>query len=687
MIELTVTKTSENPSVFTLTPSAIEIGGKDSNLIDYIHVNIPEEWQGKVIRATFNQSALYGGNIIPKILNADGIIELKSDVTLCSGDLVIDAVGVDGSVSPSTGCHYTVYSHPKFGGTEQDVTPSEYQQFVADTKGYSDSAQANATATNASKEAAELSEQNAKSSETAAQTAQKAAENAKAAAQGSAEAAAQSETNSKNSETAAKTSETNSKTSETNSANSALAAAGSATAAETAASAAQAANIVNPQSWSDDQKSTARTNINVPSISDIDDLRAQFALYGDSVIGVQADFKNSVFTRLCGAKNLTAGAPFDKYHMFGGRKRCNVADNGTITAYYGDANYKEDGSNGQVMVYQPKFYYKVVPLALEPISNGIGYHLRKANYYISDNFVSGFKLHPAFYDANGHAVNYILCSAFEGSIFDTSANSYLLYDEQVMDNVADKFCSIAGAKPASGKTQNLTRSNLNQMCMNRGTGWYSDNIKATSANQMLMIVEMGMMNMETAIGQGVVSVADNPNTENNSKVTGGTSALGNGTGQATGTSGQVSVSYRGYENPWGNIWKLINGVNIWGDGTLGGGVPYYATDFNFAESKRTDNYVSAGFNCANAGGYISAIGYAPECDWMFIGSEVLGNSSVPVGDYQWTTANLNDYRIALQGGYWNNDTYAGAFYWHLGNGMGTRGSAFGGRLVYIPTAI
>ena len=232
MIELTVIKTSENPSVFTLSPSSIEIGGKDSSLIDSIHVNIPPEWQGKVIRATFNQSALYGGNIIPKILNAEGVIELKNDVTLCSGDLVIDAVGVDGSVSPSTGCHYTVYSHPKFGGTEQVVTPSEYQQFVAETKGYSDSAQANATAANASKEAAALSEQNAKNSETAAQTAQEAAENAKAAAQGSAEAAAQSETNSKNSETAAKTSETNSKTSETNSANSALAAAGSATAAE-----------------------------------------------------------------------------------------------------------------------------------------------------------------------------------------------------------------------------------------------------------------------------------------------------------------------------------------------------------------------------------------------------------------------------------------------------------------------
>jgi hypothetical protein len=40
------------------------------------------------------------------------------------------------------------------------------------------------------------------------------------------------------------------------------------------------------------------------------------------------------------------GTDFNKYSMYGGRMRCNVADNGTITAFYGDNNYKEDGSNG-----------------------------------------------------------------------------------------------------------------------------------------------------------------------------------------------------------------------------------------------------------------------------------------------------------------------------------------------------
>ncbi len=252
-------------------------------------------------------------------------------------------------------------------------------------------------------------------------------------------------------------------------------------------------------------------------LAGVTDLRAFLGLENTEVAGITVDFANKTFTRLAGATGLSGGADFNKFAMYGGRKRCNVNNAGVITAWFGDSTYKEDGSNGQVMVYQPKFYYMMYPLVVEQNTQGIGYHLRKANYYVSDIPLAGFKLHPAFYDASGNEVDYIMLSAYEGSIYDVSESAFILDDAQVMDYANDLFCSIAGAKPASGKTQDLTRPNVNQMCMNRGTGWYSDNIKATSANQMLMIVEMGMMNMQTAIGQGVVNVADNLNTENNSK--------------------------------------------------------------------------------------------------------------------------------------------------------------------------
>lgn len=428
-------------------------------------------------------------------------------------------------------------------------------------------------------------------------------------------------------------------------------------------------------------------NFNAKEIlTGVDDIKAYLGYMDEDIVGVQIDYKNKTSQRLAGAYDLTGGSDFDKYVMFGGRKRCNVADDGSIVAFYGDDTYAEDGSMGQVMVYQPAFYYKVVPLEMDVQNDGIGYHLRKANYYVSTKAKTGFKRHPLFYDKNGEEIEFALLSAFEGSIFDVSADAFLFADEQVMDNANDKFCSIAGTKPASGKTQDLTRPKIEQMAQNRGSDWHGDLIKAESANQLLMIIEMGMMNLQTAIGQGVVSISDTPNTENNSIATGQTSSLGNSTGQADGTAGQVSVTYRGVENPWGNIWKHVYGVNIWGNGSMKGGVPYICTDFNFAESKNSGNYESAGFTVTNAGGYISAMGYGDEeYDWLFMASECLGNSSVPVGDHHWVTQNLNGYRIALLGGLWYFGSLAGGFYWDLSNSVGYRARYVGGRLVYVPT--
>ena len=131
-------------------------------------------------------------------------------------------------------------------------------------------------------------------------------------------------------------------------------------------------------------------------LSGVADLRAYLGLTADDIVGVQVDYKNKTFKRLAGAANLSKGADFDKFSMFGGRKRCNVADDGSIVAWYGDSDYKEDGSMGQVMVYQPKFYYLVCPVEYDPIDTGIGYHLRKANYYVSEKPRAGFRLHPAF---------------------------------------------------------------------------------------------------------------------------------------------------------------------------------------------------------------------------------------------------------------------------------------------------
>lgn len=417
-------------------------------------------------------------------------------------------------------------------------------------------------------------------------------------------------------------------------------------------------------------------------VDEVSQLKNYIGYEKSQILGLQADYQNKIFTRLGKAVDLNPGSDFNQFNIYNKRRRCNVSDDGTINAFYGESSYIEDGTNGQVMVYQPKFYYKVEPLKLEPIVDGEGYHIRKANYYISETPRDGFKLHPAFKDENGNELEYYLIGAYEASLYDVSESIYILDDAQVADFSIDKICSIANTKPISGLTQNLTRSNCEKLAINRGTRWHNMTIQIASAEQLLFMIEYGKMNAQEAIGKGVINKASGEGNE--SINTGSTSNLGNASGAASGTDGFVSIAYRGVENLWGNIWSWINGVNIWGDGTKKGGIPYITNKLPFVENTKTD-YNSAGFTTSGTNGYISAMGYGnPDYDWVFFASETIGNSTLPVGDYQYYTTNLNGYRVAQLGGSWSAGISAGLFYWSSRNSSSDRHRIIGGRGVIIP---
>ena len=413
----------------------------------------------------------------------------------------------------------------------------------------------------------------------------------------------------------------------------------------------------------------------------IADLAGYVGYTDDDIVGVEVDYANRTFTRLAGAVGKTPGADFDSILAFGGRRRCNLADDGTVNAYFGDAGYIEDGSNGQVMVEQPRFYYKVVPLKLDRVTNGKGFHLRKARYYVSDTKLEGFKVHPAFIQ-DGVERPFIYLSAYEASVFDTSAEEYLLADEQIVDFTAgsgDKLASIAYAKPTSGATQSgATRNGFRKLAANRGEGWSQAYAATVSATQLLLIIEYGTMNSQTAIGKGIVDKPSGDEGVNYAEVTGATTNLGNTSGMVEGTNGLVSVTYRGEENFWGNIWAWVDGLNIYNQSDL------YVADHDFVDDSSAEPYKDAGITLAKTSGYISAFGYNEEFDWLFFPSETLGNSALPVGDNFYQTTTLNAWRVALLGGYWYGSLVAGAFFWAVTDLSSTRSRTFGGRLVYVP---
>ncbi|RBR32278.1 hypothetical protein EB06_01161 [Enterococcus cecorum] len=448
------------------------------------------------------------------------------------------------------------------------------------------------------------------------------------------------------------------------------------------------------------QVSDLKTEIeNLPDIpevyTDLAEIKSYIGYTDTDIYGVEIDMTNRRFKRLSGAIGKNGGTDFDNINAYK-RRRCILTNDGTVLAYYGESNYTESGAttaeivkNGttypigtpvQVMVEQPKFYYKVVPLALEPTANGKGYHMRKGRYYISDYPKSGFKVHPAFI-RNGVEHEKIYLSAYEGSIYDKSASAYLLNDEQAADFSADLLSSIANAKPCSGLTQNLTRANVRLLAHNRGNGWEQQTVQTVSLTQLLFLIEYAKFNMQDVLGPGATGKTDD-STSNLAEPTGATTTLGNQSGHVTNGNNIQIFSYRGEENLYGNIWKFIDGINVMANGIHAA----YVADHDFNDKQSTGSYTDVGFTFAKTSGYVSAFGYSQEFDWLFLTSETTGNSSVPVGDYFWQNYTATDdggWRTVQLGAYWNGGSGAGGFYWIVGSPSVHRNRNLSGRLVYL----
>lgn len=451
------------------------------------------------------------------------------------------------------------------------------------------------------------------------------------------------------------------------------------------------------------------TSATVAQITDlqeqIDDVRNYVGYEDEDVYGVEVDYKNKKITRIAGAEHLTAGEDFNALNPWK-RRRCIVADDGVVLAYKGDDGYIESGSltkqitktvngsekqyavgiNAQVMVEQPLFYVKAVPVKSEKATSGRGKQYTKARYYISAIPKVGFKPMGGFRDANGILQDKIYLAAYEGCIWDSDKESgaYCLDDTSVVAETTDKLSSIANAKPASGHgTSDLTRAKARKIANNRGAGWQLSNIFSLSVTQWLILIEYASFDAQLKIGKGVSAFTDDG--FNNMAVnTGATASLGDKSGIPEGKEddGKCSVTYRGEENLWGNIWTWLDGINVYNtnsEHTIA--VKEYGT-MKDDTLKEADGYTPLEFDAINTTGYISAFGVDDTFGEIFIPTEHNGTTTLPVGDYFW---NQNTgFRVAILGGIWYYGASCGAWSLGLNDASSTRYRSIGGRLLYVP---
>ena len=414
--------------------------------------------------------------------------------------------------------------------------------------------------------------------------------------------------------------------------------------------------------------------------------------YYPNVAGLEIDYTKKTFKRILDnydGSTFLGTAPFD------GRMRCNVADNGEIIAWEGDNTYKTDGSNGQVMIYQPKFYYKRTPSLLT--TNQYGTAIKEEVLQLSDTLKTGYKLHPLFIDENGAELEYALLSAYEGSI-EAEDNSYS--DVTFTDFLATKLSSVSDAKPISGVNNTLNAINAEKLASNRGYGWHITTSKALSAQQMLMLVEFNSLNVQVSFNDGISRLASGDNNSTKGAQTGATKILGNQTGQASSTSfyydnntytetetGKVSIAYRGYENPWGNMWDYIGDLVIKNNSSTNHTL-YICNNYNYSENI-TNNYTALPFTPPPTTGWISAFAYDTEYDWLFLPIECNSNANslIPIGDHFFGARTNTGVSTCINGGPWFGEDNNGIFYYTFDRKTTESGGKnVGARLLHIPQA-
>ena len=207
-LDIKIRKLQDNGSTFRANIETLYLGGVRSAKVDELRFELPEEWKNCTV--TLHVQRLSGTKPDPQILDENNSALVDRRWTLeKEGTWMLLAINDSGYTAMTKPGKYTCYDTIDTDTTTENITPSIYEQFVAEVTKYAKQALESMNAAKASETNAKTSETNAKAS----------ADKAKASADSMDTSVATCTTKAKEAEASAvraKTSETNAKTSETN---------------------------------------------------------------------------------------------------------------------------------------------------------------------------------------------------------------------------------------------------------------------------------------------------------------------------------------------------------------------------------------------------------------------------------------------------------------------------------------
>lgn len=221
-LDIKIRKLQDNGSTFRANIETLYLGGVRSAKVDELRFELPEEWKNCTV--TLHVRRLSGTKPDPQILDENNSALVDRRWTLeKEGTWMLLAINDSGYIAMTKPGKYTCYDTIDTDTTTETITPSIYEQFVAEVTKYAKQALESMNAAKTSETNAKTSETNAKASADKAKASADSMDTSVATcttkakeAEASAARAKTSETNAKTSETNAKVSENAAKTSETN---------------------------------------------------------------------------------------------------------------------------------------------------------------------------------------------------------------------------------------------------------------------------------------------------------------------------------------------------------------------------------------------------------------------------------------------------------------------------------------
>ena len=428
---------------------------------------------------------------------------------------------------------------------------------------------------------------------------------------------------------------------------------------------------------------------------DLENALQNAKLYSGKTYGIKrliTDNTLPTWTRIADAEGLTANATkngtkvandFDNLYPWSHIRKCNVdAATGQVLAYYGETGFQADGSNGEVMVKIPEFWWKRERL---PDEFGNVYEY----IYIADYARAGYKKSEEFFvgayiiSTETNEEDTIIAHSRSGAIpkYNTTKANFRNYAKalgegwQLMDYHYFLLQMLYLVEYAHYNSQSMlgngivgfhsakaliAENNVNRIIVSSvGTGlWVGKTIciGATDAWNSSVAADREITSIEDyndgqVTGKAIhfdgepVNIAVNNVIWGSAQKTGENDSLGNASGCLINDS-YHSVNYRGIENIFGHMWQHIDGLNIKDY------IAYICKDPASYENDKFDApYEKIGYvNAETTDSYIKKLGLDEKHPEVALPTEIGASSSTGACDNYWCA---EGNRIAYVGGFFN----------------------------------